>query len=123
MADKKMTIREGFENARALYAELGNAEMVEFFDGRIEKLSRKAVGGTRKLTPKQIANASMKEQIAAWMDANTQYTTADVLEHCPAVAGEDVSRSKVAALLSQMGKSGVLNVTEDKKHAKVYTLA
>ena len=121
MADKKMTIREGFENARALYAELGNAEMVEFFDGRIEKLSRKTVGGTRKLTPKQIANASMKEQIAAWMDANTQYTTADVLEHCGACEG--VSKSKVAALLSQMGKSGVLNVTEDKKHAKVYTLA
>ena len=122
MADKKMTIREGFENARALYETMGNAEMVAFFDGRIEKLNRKTdANGVKKLTPKQVANASIKEQIADWMDSDGVYTTASVLENCPAVAGE--SRSKVAALLSQMGKSGVLIVGEDKKHTKTYTLA
>ena len=41
MSDKKMTIREGFEKARALYEQMGDAEMVAFFDGRIDQLNKK----------------------------------------------------------------------------------
>ena len=39
MTEKKMTIREGFEKARDHYAELGDTEMVEFFEGRIAQVA------------------------------------------------------------------------------------
>lgn len=112
MSDKKMTIREGFEKARALYEQMGDAEMVAFFDGRIEQLNKKN-SAERKPTAKQVENSALKDAIAGWMEHGEQYTAADVAKTCPACEGFHVN--KISALLSQMGKSGVLTVTEEKR--------
>lgn len=119
MADKKMTIREGFERAREVFAEMGDAEMVAFFDGRIEQVAKKN-SAERKPTAKQVENEGIKGAIADWMEDSVIYASADVAKTCPACEG--LSPQKVSALLSQMGKAGVLSVTEEKRK-KFYSLA
>ena len=119
MTNDKMTIREGFERARAHYAEVGDTEMVAFFDKRIEQVVKKN-STERKPTAKQVANEGIKSAIAEWMESGVLYVASDVTKTCPACEGLAVQR--VSALLSQMAKAGVLNVTEDKrKH--FYSLA
>jgi hypothetical protein len=119
MANDKMTIREGFERARAHYAEIGDAEMVAFFDKRIEQVVKKN-STERKPTAKQVANEGIKTAIAEWMERGVAYAAADVSKSCPAC--ESLAVQRVSALLSQMVKSGVLTVTEDKrKH--LYSIA
>ena len=112
MADKKMTIREGFERARAHYAELGDTEMVEFFEGRLAQVDKKN-SAERKPTAKQTENEGIKAAIRGWMTEGEQYTAADVVKNCPACEGLTVQR--VSALLSQMGKADELTVTEEKR--------
>lgn len=112
MTTSKMTIREGFERAKAVFEQMGDAEMVAFFEGRIEQVSKKN-SAERKPTAKQIANEGIKTAIAEWMEQGVLYACADVAKTCPACEG--LSVNKVSALLSQMGKSGVLTVTEDKR--------
>ena len=117
--DKKMTIREGFERAKAMYEQIGDAEMVAFFEARIEQAMKKN-SAERKPTAKQVENASIKDAIVAWMNEGVLYTCAEVTKTCPACEGLSVNR--VSALLSQLGKDGLLTVTEDKrKH--FYSLA
>ena len=58
----KMTIREGFEKARAVFEQMGDAEMVAFFDKRIEQNAKKSTT-ERKLTPHQLENERIKEGI------------------------------------------------------------
>ena len=50
-----MTLREGFEKALEDYERIGNAEMVEFFKGRLAQVEKKATA-VRKPTPHQIEN-------------------------------------------------------------------
>lgn len=119
MTNDKMTIREGFERAREVFAEMGDAEMVAFFDGRIEQVAKKN-SAERKPTAKQVANEGIKTAIADWMERGVTYDAADVSKSCPACEG--LSPQKVSALLSQMGKAGVLSVTEEKRK-KFYSLA
>ena len=47
------------------------------------------------------------------MTEGVTYTAADVAKECPACEGLTVQR--VSALLSQLGKSGALTVTEEKR--------
>ena len=117
--EKAMTIREGFEKARADYEAQGNAEMVAFFEKRLEQVAKKN-SAERKPTAKQTENEGVKVAIGEWMESDVSYTAADVVKNCPACEGMSVQ--KVSALLRQMKDSGVLSVTEEKrKH--FYSLA
>jgi len=117
--EKTMTIREGFEKARALYEQMGDAEMVAFFEGRLAQVEKKN-SGTRKPSAKQVENAEIKDAIQAWMADGQAYVAGDVAKECPACEGMSVQR--VSALLSQMAKAGVLSVTVEKRK-NFYTLA
>ena len=119
MTNDKMTIREGFERARAHYAKIGDAEMVAFFDKRIEQVAKKN-SAERKPTAKQVENEGIKGAIADWMENGVISASADVAKTCPPCEG--LSPQKVSALLSQMGKAGVLSVAEEKRK-KFYSLA
>ena len=110
--EKTMTIREGFEFARDHFAELGDTKMVEFFEGRLAQVAKKN-SAERKPTAKQVANEGIKSAICDWMTEGVTYTAADVAKECPACEGLTVQR--VSALLSQLGKSGALTVTEEKR--------
>lgn len=117
--DKKITMREGFERARAVFADMGDDAMVEFFDARLTQVAKKN-SGNRKPTAKQVENEGIKAQIADWMEPGVVYASANVAKGCPACDG--LSPQRVSALLSQMGNAGAVTVTEEKrKH--FYTLA
>ena len=117
--EKKITVREGFEKARALYEQMGDAEMVAFFEGRLAQVEKKN-SGTRKPSAKQTENAGIKQEIVSWMEPGQAYVAGDVAKECPACEGMSIQR--VSALLSQLGKDGTLTVEIDKrKH--LYMLA
>ena len=67
----------------------------------------------KKPTAVQVANEGIKSAICDWMTEGVTYTAADVAKECPACEGLTVQR--VSALLSQLGKSGALTVTEEKR--------
>lgn len=108
MTEKKMTKREYF-NRILSYA---HDEDKDFILHELELLDRKN-SAERKPTAKQVANEGIKSAIAEWMTEGVTYTAADVTKTCPACEG--LSVNKVSALLSQMGKDGLLTVTEEKR--------
>ena len=74
----------------------------------------------KKPSAKQVANAGVKSAITGWMEHGVTYDAATIAKTCPACEGMSVN--KVSALLTQLGKEGVIAVSEDKrKH--FYTLA
>lgn len=110
----KMTIREGFEKARALYEQMGDAEMVEFFDTRIAQTIKKN-SAERKPTPKQLENDNFKADILAWMDANTLYTCAEIHDGVPSIVAAGISPNRVSALMTQLKDVGAVVATTEKR--------
>ena len=119
MADKKMTIKQGFEKACALYESMGDAEMVEFFKKRIEQLEKKAGSGERKLTPHQLENEQIKVGIIDNMENGTQYTIADMLTtfDCFPLG---MTPNRLSALLSQLGPNGSKQIERAVIKGKTY---
>lgn len=119
MANKNgMTIREGFEKALALYTEMGDAEMVEFFQKRLEQNAKKSTS-ERKPSPRQTENEAIKVGILNNMEIGTQYTLADMLctfDCFPA----DMTPHRLAALLSQLGAKGSNEIVRSEVKGKAY---
>ena len=115
MTEKKMTKRE-YINRILTYA---HDEDKAYLEHELELLDRKN-SGERKPTAKQVANEGIKSAIAEWMEQGVSYDAATITKTCPACEGLTVN--KISALLKQMGESGVLTVTEDKRK-KIYALA
>ena len=121
MTNQKVTVRSQFEAIRAILAESGHDDLVEFIDGRIAQTVKKN-STVRKPTPKQVENEGYKADITAWMEADTAYTAADVLKGVPSVVASGMSVHRVSALLTQLVNEGaVLKSTEKQK--SYYTLA
>ena len=108
MTEKKMTKREYFTRILSYVHD----EDKEFIEHEIALLDKKN-SAERKPTPKQVENEALKGEIADWMERGVKYTAAEVTKTCPACEG--FHTNKISALLSQMGKSGVLTVTEEKR--------
>ena len=115
------TIRENFEKAMGVFAERGDTEMVEFFEGRIAQLDKKN-SAERKPTAKQVENVGIKSEIVAFLDGKEPMTAADVAKNCPALVDGGIKPQRVAALLGQLVKSGEVVKTEDKRKS-FYSLA
>ena len=60
--NKGITIKQGFTRALEDYRKIGDAEMVAFFEKRLEQANKKATT-ERKLTPHQQENEKIKEGI------------------------------------------------------------
>ena len=119
MANKNgMTIKQGFEKARAVFAQMGDAEMVEFFDKRIAQNEQRS-NTERKLTPHQLENERIKEGILDNMCAGTVYSIADML--CTFDCFPDgMTINRLSALLSQLGPKGSNQVERIEQKGKVY---
>ncbi len=115
MTEKKMTKRE-YINRILTYA---HDEDKAYLEHELELLDRKN-SAERKPTAKQVANEGIKTAIAGWMENGVSYDAATITKTCPAC--ESLSVNKVSALLTQLGKDGVLTVSEDKRK-KIYALA
>lgn len=119
MANKNgMTIQQGFERARDVFAQMGDAEMVAFFEKRIEQNAKKSTH-ERKPTPRQNENEQIKVGILNNMELATQYTLADMLctfDCFPA----DMTPHRLAALLSQLGAKGSGEIKRTESKGKAY---
>lgn len=119
MASKNgMTIQQGFERALALYKEMGDAEMVAFFEKRIEQNAKKS-SSERKPTARQNENEQIKVGVLNNMEVGTQYTLADMLctfDCFPA----DMTPHRLAALLSQLGAKGSGEIVRTESKGKAY---
>ena len=108
MTEKKMTKRE-YINRILSYA---HDEDREYLEHELELLDRKN-SAERKPTAKQTENAGIKTAISGWMEQGVSYTAGDIAKSCPACEGLTVQR--VSALLTQLGKDGLVTVTEEKR--------
>ena len=119
MAERKgLTIKAGFEKALALYRELGDAEMVAFFEKRLEQNAKKSTG-ERKLTPHQQENEAIKEGILSNMSIGTIYSIADMLCTFDCFP-ETMTPNRLAALLSQLGSRGSQSIVRIEEKGKAF---
>ena len=117
---EKMTIKQGFERALEMYRQLGDEEMVAFFEKRLEVASRKSnSNGERKLTPHQLENERIKEGILDNMCAGSVYNIADMLCTFDCFP-ETMTPNRLVALLSQLGPNGTQQIERIEKKGKVY---
>lgn len=89
-------------------------EQREFLKGRIAQAEKKS-SGSKKETATQIANANLKNEIVASMEAGVKYQITDMIKQFPACA--DLTNQKVSALVRQLVADNVLVRTEDKRKA------
>ena len=121
MANKNgLTIKAGFEKALAMYKDLGDAEMVAFFEKRLEQNAKKSsTSGERKLTPHQLENEKIKEGILDSMIVGTVYSIADMLNTFNCFP-EGMTPNRLSALLSQLGPKGSQQIERIEQKGKVY---
>lgn len=115
---EKITLKIGFERARKVFEELGDAEMVAFFEKRLEQANKKS-SGERKLTPHQVENEHIKEGILDNMCAGTIYSIADMLCTFDCFP-ENMTPNRLSALLSQLGPKGTQQIERIEQKGKVY---
>ena len=119
MANKNgLTIKQGFEKALAMYRQLGDEEMIAFFEKRLEQASKKSTG-ERKLTPHQLENEKIKEGILDNMCVGTVYNIADMLCTFDCFP-ENMTPNRLSALLSQLGPKGSQQIERIEQKGKVY---
>ncbi len=119
MANKNgMTIQQGFERALALYKEMGDAEMIAFFEKRLEQNAKKSTS-ERKPTARQNENEQIKVNILNNMEVGVQYTLLDILSTFPNLP-EDMTTHRLAALLSQLGAKGSGEIIRTEGKGKAY---
>ena len=116
-----MTIRQGFEQAIEDYRNIGNEEMVAFFEARLAQVEKKN-SAPRKATPHQLENEAFCEDILAWMEPNGEYQLADIHKGVPSIVAAGISSSRVSACLTKLKNAGSLTA-EKVKGKNVYRLA
>lgn len=115
---EKITMKIGFSRALEMYKQLGDADMVAFFEKRLEQANKK-VNAERKLTPHQLENERIKEGILDNMCVGSVYSIADML--CTFDCFPDgMTINRLSALLSQLGPKGSNQVERIEQKGKVY---
>lgn len=115
---EKITLKVGFGRALEMYRQLGDEEMVAFFEKRLEQASKKSAT-ERKLTPHQLENEKIKEGIVDNMCADVQYTIADMLCTFDCFP-ETMTPQRLSALLSQLGERGSQQIKRIEVKGKAY---
>lgn len=119
MANKNgMTIQQGFEKALAVFKEKGDAEMVAFFEKRIEQNAKKS-SSVRKPTARQSENEQIKVGILNNMEVGEQYSVLDMLGAFDCFPA-DMTPHRLAALLSQLGAKGTGEIIRTESKGKAY---
>ena len=121
MTEKKLTKRDRFNKLLTFEQVKSDADLVAFIEHEIELLDKKN-SAERKPTPKQIENAQFKNDIVAFMDADTLYSSADLTKSVPSIVAAGISGSRVTAMLTQLVNEGKVVRTEEKRKG-FYSLA
>lgn len=103
--EKKMVQRDYFNAMIEVLADAGRDDLVEFCEGRIAALDKKAASA--KANKKVVeANKELQNEVSAVMDAGEQYTVSEVMAKSE-VLGK-LSNQKVSAVMRSMEKDGLL---------------
>ena len=123
MANKNgLTIKAGFERAREVFAEMGDAEMVAFFDKRLEQNAKKSAT-EKKPTSRQNENETIKQGILSAMVKGETYSIPEMLATFDCFP-DGMTSQRVSALLSQLGNRGTKQVKRvEGKDRAYFTLA
>jgi poly-gamma-glutamate capsule biosynthesis protein CapA/YwtB (metallophosphatase superfamily) len=125
MADVKMTKAMWFEEIKAVIAESDaeqKEEMMEFIDKQVELLEAKAEKAKERAAAKKEQGDALREVVQAVLTEELQTIDAIAAQ----IEGEDVTKAKVTARLSQLVKAEIAvkeTVTEDKRKLAAYKLA
>jgi len=111
----KITKREMFEQIRT---HLTDEAEIAFIDHELELLAKKNERRSDKPTAKQVANATLIEEIYEAMETGKSYRIAEIQTLIPALA--DASGQKVSALVKKM-RDNVLVSREVVKGVAYFT--
>lgn len=113
MADKKITKVEYFGMIKAI-VEASDAEntadLLAFVDKQIELIESKAEKAKVRAAGKKAEGDELREVVASLLTA--EYQTADAI--AAQIEGEDVTKAKVVARLTQLCNAGVAVKLQDK---------
>ena len=101
MADVKMTKKDYFAQIKAIVAGAdveGKDELIAFVDKQVEMLDAKAAKAKERAANKKAEGDELREVIAAVL--TDEFQTAD--EITAQVEGEDITKAKVVARLTQL---------------------
>lgn len=115
---EKITMKQGFTRAIEDYRKIGDADMVAFFEKRLEQACKKS-NSERKLTPHQVENEHIKDGILESMEQGVQYTIADMLVTFGCFPAE-MTPQRLSALLSQLGSRGTNQIVRTEVKGKAY---
>ena len=108
----KMTKKEMFAAIREMV--IDNAEMVEFIDNEIERLSRKST--SKKPTKTQIENEGFKADILETLTRlDRPVTIAELSENCESIA--ELTNQRITHMLTALRKDGKVARTMVKRIA------
>ena len=111
MATAKVTKKDRFNEIIAIAKEMGRDDLVAFAEHEIELLSKKS-SGERKPSKKQIENASIKEDIVAYLMTVERAKVGDIAK---AMGDKVTSSQQVSALVTQLKNEGRVARTVEKK--------
>ena len=125
MAEVKMTKKDYFVQIKAIVAGAdveGKDELIAFVDKQVEMLDAKAAKAKERAANKKAEGDELREVVASILTDELQ--TAD--EIAAQVDGEDITKAKVVARLTQLVKAGVATkeqVKIDSAKRMAYKLA
>ena len=114
MADVKMTKTMWFEEIKAVVeaSDVENKEeMLAFIDAQVEQLAKKAEKAKERAATKKVEGDELREVVKSVLTEELQ-SIDDIVAQ---IAGEDVTKAKVTARLTQLVKAEVA----DKEQMKV----
>ena len=113
MAEKivKVTKAERYAEIKAILMEQGSdAELIEFVDAQVEALAKKAEKAKERAAQKAAEGDELRAQIEALITEDWQSVDAIVAQ----VEGEDITKGKVVARLTQLFKAKIVEKDEQK---------
>ena len=125
---EKMTKRDYFNAISNAIASMESvdgvavADVQAFIDARIAELDKKAESAKKSAVKKRAAGDELRAQVEAVLTAELQTIDAITSQ----IEGEEITRAKVQARLSQLVKAGVAikdDVEDGKRKVKGYRLA
>jgi Fic family protein len=120
-SEKKVTKYEYFEQLEAIVKEVApenEADLVAFIEKQKDQLVQKASKAKEKAEEKKTAGDELRKAVLAVL--TTEYQTAD--EITSQIEGEDITKAKVIARLTQLVKSGAVEKDTTKVDSRKLTV-
>lgn len=115
----KITVKDNFLALRALAADAGRTDLVEFVDSRIAQTDAKNARRSNKPTKAQRENADLAEAVIASMPAGQAMTVSEIQKAVPALT--ELSNQRATAVIRSLVRVGRLARSEAKGKA-LFTL-